>query len=239
MLQDIPSEQTSAVPTVDYRLGDGIFASSLAAYFILGIFAPDPGARAITTDLLLGGTVMYCVLILFVYAFLTLRGRNVWTLFGLNQLDMRRTFLPAAMGIISIYPTILLLTWVSRLALGETDVTDETIAFLLSKPGAGALALAAFLVIVVAPVAEEFIFRGLLYGVAKKFGGRMPALIATSALFAAIHLNPVAIVPLFVLSVVLTLAYERTGSLWTPIAMHMFFNGVQFFIILLFPQWIQ
>jgi membrane protease YdiL (CAAX protease family) len=239
IVQNIRPDQDGVVLSTDYRLGDGFFASILAVYFILGILAPDPENQVVTTDLLVTGTVMYSILVLLVYSFLVLRRQDVRVLFGLGQVGWRTTFQPAIIGVVSIYPTVLLLTWLSRLALGEPDGNDETIEFLLGSPGPAALALAGLLVVVVAPIAEEFIFRGLLYGVAKKFGGRIPALVATSVLFSAIHLNPVAMVPLFVLSVAFTLAYERTGSLWTPVVMHMIFNGAQFLAILLFPQWTQ
>ncbi|MFY8215687.1 MAG: CPBP family intramembrane glutamic endopeptidase [Chthoniobacterales bacterium] len=239
IVQNIRPDQDGVVPSADYRLGDGIFASVLAAYFLLGILAPDPGNQVVTTDLLITGTVMYSVLVLLVYSFLVLRRQDVRVLFGLGQLGWRTTFRPALIGIVSIYPTVLLLTWLSRVVLGKPDGNDATIDFLLGEPGPAALALAGSVVIVVAPIAEEFIFRGLLYGVAKKFGGRIPALVTTSLLFAAIHLNPVAMVPLFVLSVAFTLAYERTGSLWTPVVMHVIFNGAQFLAILLFPEWTQ
>ena len=48
----------------------------------------------------------------------------------------------------------------------------------------------------------------------------------TSLLFAAIHMNGPVFLPLFVLAVCLTLAYEATGSLWVPMLMHALFNGV-------------
>ena len=51
-------------------------------------------------------------------------------------------------------------------------------------------------------------------------------MLLTSLLFAAIHMNGPVFLPLFVLAVCLTLAYEATGSLWVPMLMHALFNGV-------------
>jgi membrane protease YdiL (CAAX protease family) len=45
-------------------------------------------------------------------------------------------------------------------------------------------------------------------------------------MFASIHLNVVAFVPLVVLAVVLTVLYEKTGNLLAPISAHMAFNAV-------------
>ena len=87
------------------------------------------------------------------------------------------------------------------------------------------LALLAFTAVIVAPVTEEILFRGYLYPAAKQFAGRLPALISCALVFAVAHNNLLAMVPLFFLAIVLTLAYEWTGSIWAPIGIHMLFNG--------------
>jgi membrane protease YdiL (CAAX protease family) len=82
--------------------------------------------------------------------------------------------------------------------------------------------------IVIAPLGEEVLFRGILYPTIKQAGFRRLALWATSLAFAAIHLNAVTFVPLLVLSVLLILLYEKTNNLLAPIAAHSVFNGIQF-----------
>lgn len=83
-----------------------------------------------------------------------------------------------------------------------------------------ALALMGIVVGILGPIAEEVFFRGFAYRVFKERFG-MPAGIALSAfLFALIHMNPVALVPIFLIGVVLALLYERTGSLAAPIGLH-------------------
>lgn len=236
---DLLPERDEVVPSLPFRVGDGIFASVLAAYYIWSIVAADPESRAVTTELLGSAIVMYGLMALFVTAFLVLRGLSPVNLFGLHPVHWKPVVLPAVVGIAAIFPIVIIATYVSQLLLGEEGGGDATIAFLRSGPGPTALILAGVLVVLVAPFVEEFLFRGLLYGVAKRFGGRVPAIIATSILFAAVHITPGSLLPLFMLSVGLTVAYERTGSLWTPVLMHMAFNGTQFAIILLFPQWIQ
>ena len=87
--------------------------------------------------------------------------------------------------------------------------------------------------VVVAPVVEEVVFRGLIYGAAKRFGGAAGAAIFSSAFFAFIHGNVPALGPLFGLALCLVLAYEFTGSLLVPIAMHAWFNGLQLLAMVL------
>ena len=55
---------------------------------------------------------------------------------------------------------------------------------------------------------------------------RWAAVVVTSALFALVHAAWSA-PPIFILSVGLGYAYERTGNLWVPITMHLLFNAIQ------------
>jgi CAAX protease family protein len=82
------------------------------------------------------------------------------------------------------------------------------------------------LAIVIAPLSEEFVFRGFLYGVLKRYAGALPALGFTGVAFALIHLHAPSLLPLFLLACVLTLAYELSGSLLVPMAMHALFNAI-------------
>jgi membrane protease YdiL (CAAX protease family) len=85
--------------------------------------------------------------------------------------------------------------------------------------------------ILVAPAGEEILFRGILYPTIKQAGFRQLALWVTSLAFAAIHLNVVTFVPLLVLSILLTLLYEKTSNLLAPITAHSAFNAVQFVLL--------
>jgi membrane protease YdiL (CAAX protease family) len=82
--------------------------------------------------------------------------------------------------------------------------------------------------IVLAPAAEEVLFRGILYPWIKQAGFPRLALWGTSLVFAAIHLNAMAFLPLLVLALLLTALYERTDNLFAPIATHSFFNAINF-----------
>jgi membrane protease YdiL (CAAX protease family) len=92
-------------------------------------------------------------------------------------------------------------TWFDRLALGAATV-------------------------VLVPVAEEVLFRGILYPWIKNLGYPRLAIWGTSLIFAIVHFNMQGIPALFLLAVILTLLYERTGNLLAPIAAHSLFNGL-------------
>jgi membrane protease YdiL (CAAX protease family) len=92
--------------------------------------------------------------------------------------------------------------------------------------------------ILVAPAAEEILFRGILYPAAKQWGFPRLAWWGTAVLFGAIHCNLATFLPLTILALVLTWLYERTDNLLAPIAAHTLFNGLNF-AALFFGQWLE
>ena len=81
------------------------------------------------------------------------------------------------------------------------------------------------LAVVAAPLAEEFIFRGLIFGGLRRLMGLLPAMVASAALFSIIH-PPVAMLPVFVLGLCTAFAYERTKTLFAPMLTHAIYNAV-------------
>ena len=81
-------------------------------------------------------------------------------------------------------------------------------------------------------MAEEFIFRGVLYPFVKQLGWPRLAWFGVSFLFALIHLDAATFVPLFVLALALTWLYEKTDNLLAPITAHGLFNAAN--LVLLF-----
>jgi len=88
-------------------------------------------------------------------------------------------------------------------------------------------------IVVLAPIAEEVFFRGVVFNALLREGGRRWAYIGSSALFAVIHLEPVAMLPLFLLGLALCWVYQRTQNLLAPIAMHATVNGTAVAVVLL------
>ena len=91
-------------------------------------------------------------------------------------------------------------------------------------------AAAAVLVVVLAPLVEEFFFRGFLYRAFRTSLGVWPAALGAGAIFGVVHApTGVAYVPILIfLGVALCLLYERTGSLYAPIAVHAVNNSLAF-----------
>jgi membrane protease YdiL (CAAX protease family) len=94
--------------------------------------------------------------------------------------------------------------------------------------------VAFFGALVLAPIGEELLFRGIIQSGLQKllparWGSlyhRWAAVALASALFAFLHLETPHFVPtLFAFGCLLGFLYERTGSLLAPILVHMLFNG--------------
>jgi uncharacterized protein len=75
------------------------------------------------------------------------------------------------------------------------------------------------------PATEELYFRGVLYGALRRYGPPL-AILLSAVLFSVVHFQPRAIPILFVLGAALAFLYERTGSLWPPIAFHVLQNSL-------------
>jgi len=98
--------------------------------------------------------------------------------------------------------------------------------------------LAFLALVVIAPIAEEIIFRGWLYG---KIRAKVPAwvgILAVSVLFGLLHWgwnvdapqwNVVANV--FCMSIVLCMLREITGTIWSGVILHMLKNGLAFYLL--------
>ena len=82
-----------------------------------------------------------------------------------------------------------------------------------------------FFAVVIAPIAEETLFRGILYPTIKQHGFPRTALLGTSFLFAAVHQNLPAFLPLMLLGIVLVFLYEKTDNLLACITAHSLFNA--------------
>jgi membrane protease YdiL (CAAX protease family) len=81
-------------------------------------------------------------------------------------------------------------------------------------------------IVILAPIAEEVFFRGVVFNAWLREGGRKWAFIGSSILFAVIHISVVALLPIFLLGLALAWIYERTGNLLAPMAMHATVNGI-------------
>ncbi|HTI04854.1 MAG TPA: type II CAAX endopeptidase family protein [Gemmatimonadales bacterium] len=78
--------------------------------------------------------------------------------------------------------------------------------------------------VLAAPLFEEFIFRGLIFGGLRRSMDLLPAAVASAAVFAIVH-PPMSMIPVFVLGLCAALAYERSRLLIAPMVVHAIYNA--------------
>ncbi len=88
------------------------------------------------------------------------------------------------------------------------------------------ITLAVATMVILAPVVEEIIFRGLLFGALVQRLGVLASALITAVIFGAVHGDPVLFPTLAGLGFVGALAYAATGNLWVPIALHSLNNAL-------------
>ena len=87
--------------------------------------------------------------------------------------------------------------------------------------------------IVLAPIVEELVFRGLLLPVLVRRIGWVAAVILSSLLFAFLHGHVQTVFPLTVVAIFFCVGYAFGESIWVPIIMHGCFNGMNLFTVYL------
>jgi membrane protease YdiL (CAAX protease family) len=159
--------------------------------------------------------------------------------FGLSRPGWWKSLLLAAGVMVFVLPLILLLqdacvqllTW-----LGHPPENQKAVDMFLNAKTPFARGYFIVFAVILAPVAEEFIFRGVLYPFIKERGWPLLALFSVNALFALIHFDLATFFPLFVLALVLTWLYEQTNSLLASITAHSLFNAGNVVLLVFQPQ---
>lgn len=119
--------------------------------------------------------------------------------------------------------------WVT--VIGADDAQETLPQELGVKDSDVALVSVALLVCVLAPIAEEFFFRGFFFTALRSWRGMWPAALVTGLVFGSIHAgssDPAFLLPLAALGLGLCLLYVVTGSLYPCIAAHALNNSLAF-----------
>jgi membrane protease YdiL (CAAX protease family) len=89
--------------------------------------------------------------------------------------------------------------------------------------------------VILAPLAEETLFRGYLYGKLKKYVPTLVAALVTSLLFGIAHFQWNVGIDVFILSLFLCGLRSLTGSIWAGVLVHMIKNGIAYYLIFIAP----
>jgi len=94
--------------------------------------------------------------------------------------------------------------------------------------GFGAIPVQVLLIVIAAPISEEVCFRGMLFGGLRRSLPRIPAALLAGLIFGGLHAltGVTAVPPLIAFGFILSLLYEKTGSIVPGIMLHMLNNIV-------------
>ena len=113
----------------------------------------------------------------------------------------------------------------------DESTKEKILEQLGANEGTSLLLLSAALTCVIAPICEEFLFRGFIFTALRNWKGTWPAAIVTGLLFGGVHVGSapvVDLVPLAFLGFGLCLLYRITGSLYPCIAAHALNNSIAY-----------
>jgi membrane protease YdiL (CAAX protease family) len=160
---------------------------------------------------------------------------------GGELFGLRWKKVPALLGLslllyLAMLPPLWLISAAYQLLLQKAGIpfSLQDVAEILTVPASWPMRTALFfIVIIVAPVFEEIVFRGILLPFTVRRLGFWPGIVLISLIFGGLHLHLPSFLPLFLLSVTFCLAFARTQSLLVPIGMHILFNTVTVVLVLL------
>lgn len=210
----------AAAPPARVALADGLIGAT--AFFILQgiatfILARKPAAvdmRVTTLAFVSAGLLVFAVMRLYYWR---ARTQGVPTIVrGIRWAATFQAVLPAALlaiaaGLLSIY------------VIRHTEYAP-----MLGLKVAGHTNLQYWLLgltVIAAPLCEEFIFRGLIFGGLRRTLTPLLSALVSAAVFAVVH-PPLSMLPVFVLGLCTAWAYQRSQTLLAPMLVHALYNAV-------------
>jgi ABC-2 type transport system permease protein len=208
----------AASPPARVSTSDGVIAAMI--FFVLqGVVVTIvmsaqhrlSGGELITAYTIGGATAF----ILLRYIYWRVKTQDVPKIFGAGA--GRAIAIGAAAGVVAAGAGILYLYVLQRLDLLQGLLRD-------ANSGMSGKFWIPILAIAAAPLFEEFIFRGLIFGGLRRSMGALPAILASAAVFAIVH-PPASMIPVFGLGVCAGFAYERSRILLAPMLAHAIYNA--------------
>jgi ABC-2 type transport system permease protein len=209
----------SASPPARVSLSDGLVAAML--FFVLqglvGVIQTINGQKLTGSTVLIAFAVAGATTFLLMrFVFWRLKSEGVPRFLGAGSI--RAIGWGAAAGAAAALAALAYL-WLAR----HTALFETARQRMLFDPNDGLWLL--LLAVAAAPVFEEFIFRGLIFGGLRRTLGPGASVLASAAIFALVH-PPFSVLPVLGLGVAAALVYDRARLLIGPIAAHAVYNAI-------------
>ena len=206
----------AAAPPSRVSTSDGLIAAT--AFFILQgivlLFFGNANIQTISIAFGIAGITVYGLMRLAYWRSRTTGVPAIWRGMALKQTLGSAAIATAVAGVVGLgYMQV----------LQHTALWQEISKSATSLQGARSWIWA--LAVVAAPLCEEFIFRGLIYGGLRRSMKAPQAMLMSAAIFAVVH-PPLSMLPVFMLGLCTAWAYERSKTLLAPMLVHAMYNAM-------------
>jgi uncharacterized protein len=226
-----PIHQPIEFPQVSWNLKDLILAVGVAAIGLVGLNlaivalgmalnlpirdnGPTLMIFAIAQDLIVVGAAWW---------FSIARYRVNWSMLGLRRFDV--AFGCWTSVALLMFSYVVRIGYVVLVMAFGIQLKPQALLGRLDLQGWG-FVLTLVVVAVLAPIAEEIFFRGFMYAGLRRRLGVGGAMVVSTLFFTTLHLSVDAFVPILVLGFCLAWLYEKTGSLYPGIFLHLSNNAL-------------
>jgi membrane protease YdiL (CAAX protease family) len=164
------AEAGGKVRTAEFGLPDILICTVLCGFFVMlitqAVLQPQKDAGQVSVDQILPGALLFIFMLLGVGGFLRYRGIDLRRLFGFDNVPLLRALGRAAGLVLAAFPLVALAGLLTQWLLESRD--DQELVKLFREVAARADLESVLKIgvagVIVAPVAEEFLFRGYFYG---------------------------------------------------------------------------
>lgn len=229
-------EETPAIPSDPWPFL--ALAAAAAGYLAAGLWQLSLHAKGGTADM---ATAILPHQVLMLAGVMAVAASRTGAFADRLRLHLRRPLdlALAAGATLFLFPALLIVAQVAALILGllHRPVEESPIMPLIRNAPPGDLVLLTVAAVTLAPLAEELVFRRVLFTCLQRFVGMPLAIVATAAIFATFHVSLAQWAPLFILGLALQAAVLLSDSLWTAIVMHAVHNALAITILLVHQAW--
>jgi len=214
------------------------FGSELMDYLMDGSLTESPELLPMLKYLQMVNSVGLFIIPPLLFAYLV--SKNPSAYLALNRRPALVSAVLGAMAIVIILPFIhwtaginemlSLPEWMSGIESwmkSSEDQAERLTGLFLATGSFTGLTVNLLMIAILPAIGEEFLFRGVLLRIFREWTGNVHlAAVISAFLFSAIHLQFYGFLPRFILGLLLAYLFIWSGSIWIPVIVHFFNNGI-------------
>ena len=160
------------------------------------------------------------------YFIIKARKQSIKEVIGFHKINAPNIFIVSILGAFLFLFISFLMSYILQTGMFEESFNkaEEMFKFLTG----GNVILGFLAIVVIGPLMEELLFRGLILYELDKHINTYIAIIIQAVLFGLVHLNFYQLTYTVLIGIILGLAYVWLKSIWAPIIIHVVNNGLSF-----------